>query len=76
MKFQDCILKKFKQTHERTDGWMDGRTDERKDRPKAICPFNFSKVGGIKIKACFKFRASEATEEKNLYFYRVNDILE
>ena len=27
---------------------MDGRTEGRTDKPKAICPFNFSKVGGIK----------------------------
>ena len=26
---------------------MDGRTDARMDKPKAICPFNFFKVGGI-----------------------------
>ena len=25
------------------------RTHERKDKPKAICPINFSKVGGIKM---------------------------
>ena len=34
MKFQNCILINF----------------ERTDKPKAICSFNFSKVGGIKIK--------------------------
>ena len=33
MKFQNCILINFELTH---------------DKPKAICPFNFSKVGGIK----------------------------
>ena len=37
MKFQNCILINF----ERTRG--------QKDKPKAIGPFNFSKVGGIKI---------------------------
>ena len=26
----------------------DGRTHGLKDKPKAICPFNFFKVGGIK----------------------------
>ena len=26
---------------------MDGRTNGRTDKPNAICPFNFSKVGGI-----------------------------
>ena len=35
MKFQNCILINFV-------------TDARTDKPKAICPFNFSKVGGIK----------------------------
>ena len=35
MKFQNCILINF----ELTDG--------RRDEPKAICSFNFSKVGGI-----------------------------
>ena len=33
------------QTDRRTDRWTDGRTD----RPKPICPLNFSEVGGIKI---------------------------
>ena len=36
MKFQNCILINFV---------MDARTD----KPKAICSFNFSKVGGIMI---------------------------
>ena len=35
MKFQNCILINFV-------------TDARTDKPKAICPFNVSKVGGIK----------------------------
>ena len=35
MKFQNCILINFV-------------TDEKTDKPEAICPFNFSKVGGIK----------------------------
>ena len=26
---------------------LDGQMDGRSDKPKAICPFNFSKVGGI-----------------------------
>ena len=34
MKFQNCIL-----------NFLNGCTD----KPKAICPFNFSKVGGIKM---------------------------
>ena len=45
MKFQNCILINFV-----TQAWMDGRTD----KPIAICPFNFSKVGGIKIMWIFK----------------------
>ena len=40
MKFQNCILIKFERTQRRMEG--------RKDKPKAICPFNVSKVGGIK----------------------------
>ena len=27
----------------------EAQTDRRKDKPKAICPFNFFKVGGIII---------------------------
>ena len=34
-----------------TEAWTDGRTEGRTDKPKAICPFNFSKVGGITIKS-------------------------
>ena len=34
MKFQNCILMNFV-----TDTWT--------DKPKAICPFNFFRVGGI-----------------------------
>ena len=34
MKFQNCILINFVM-----DAWT--------DKPKAICPLNFSKVGGI-----------------------------
>ena len=41
MKFQNCILINFV---------TDPRTDEQKDKPKAICPFNFCKVGGINRK--------------------------
>ena len=39
MKFLNCILINFERTDERTDG--------QKDKPKEICPFNFSNVGGI-----------------------------
>ena len=39
MKFQNCILINFV---------TDARTHTLTDKPKAICPFNFSKVGGIK----------------------------
>ena len=38
MKFQNYILINFV-TH--------AQTDPCTDKPKAICPFNFSKVGGI-----------------------------
>ena len=37
MTFQNCILIYFV-------------VDARTDKPKAICPLNFSKVGGIKMK--------------------------
>ena len=43
MKFQNCVLIIFNRG-------TDGRTEGRTDKPKAICPFNFSKVGGITIK--------------------------
>ena len=42
MKFQNCILINFV-----TDPQTDGRTHTHTDKPKAICPFNFSKVGSI-----------------------------
>ena len=45
MKFQNHILKLSL-----TGGSRDGQTDE----PKAICPFNFFKVGGIKIQYVFQ----------------------
>ena len=38
MKFQNCILINFV---------TNARRDAQTDKPKAICPFNFSKVGGI-----------------------------
>ena len=41
MEFQNCILINF-----------NGHTDGRTDKPKAICPFNFYKVGGKKIQNC------------------------
>ena len=41
MKFQNPIVN-FE--------WPVRRKDERTDKPKAICPFNFFKVGGIKNK--------------------------
>ena len=43
MKFQNCNLIFVLDTH--MDRWMDGRID----KPKATCPFNFFKLGGIKI---------------------------
>ena len=39
MKFQNCIFINFV---------TDARTDARKDKAKAMWPFNFSKVGGYK----------------------------
>ena len=47
--------------------WTDGRTD----KPKAICPFNFSKVGGIMttgvmhVSFLFLFGSAPAAEEKS-----------
>ena len=38
MKFQNCILINFV---------MDSRTHAHTDKPKTICPFNFSKVWGF-----------------------------
>ena len=43
MKFQNCIFINFERTHR----LMDGRTDRQAE--SNICPFNFSKVGGITI---------------------------
>ena len=51
MKFQNCILINFERMHGRTDGRKEGHTD----KPKAICPFNFSKAGGI-MKICYQRR--------------------
>ena len=48
MNLQNCILINFERRHVRTAGRTDGMTDGHTDRPKAICPFNFSNVGGIK----------------------------
>ena len=50
MKFQNCILINYV-TDTRTDG------STHTDKPKAICPFNFSKVGGI-IKTTHTMRGS------------------
>ena len=43
MKFQNCILINFE------------RTDARTDKPKAIYPFNFSKIDIIKIGGWVKY---------------------
>ena len=43
MKFKNCILINFV-----TDAGTDAHTDAHTDKPKAICPFIFSKAGGIK----------------------------
>ena len=45
MKFQNCILIDFEQMH----GWIEGRTEGCLEEQKAICPFNFSEYGGIKM---------------------------
>ena len=47
MKFHNPILN-FERTDGRTDGRMDGHSDGQTDKPKAICPIFFFKVGDIK----------------------------
>ena len=49
IKFQKTILINFEATHGRAD------------KPKAICPFKFSKVGGIQISLINKFRIGPVT---------------
>ena len=46
MKFQNCILINFERMDGRTI--LNGRTEARTDKAKAICHFNFSKDGDIK----------------------------
>ena len=44
MKFQNCSIHGSK-----VNRCTDRQTDRQTDKPKAICPSNFFKVGGIKI---------------------------
>ena len=44
MKFQNPTIHRSK-----VNGRTHRQTDRQTDKPKAICPFNFFKVGGIKI---------------------------
>ena len=46
---------------------MDRQTDARMDQPKAICPFNFSKVGGIKNMCKLLFDDESISENSKLY---------
>ena len=56
MKFQNCILINFV---------MDARTDgARTDKPKAICPFTFSKVGGI-MRALMLYPMQKSDENRS-----------
>ena len=50
IKFQDSSISgsRVSQLPSIMDRQTDGQTDGRTDRPKPICPLNFSKVGGIK----------------------------
>ena len=50
-----------------TDGLMEGSTNE----PKAICPFNFSKVGGIKTQ-CVLVRALQLSGWKRFDFFFID----
>ena len=45
MKLQNCILINFERTHGRMEVW----TERCMDKPKAICPFNFSKVRALQL---------------------------
>ena len=58
MKFQNCNLINFV-----TDALTDAHMDAHTDKPKAIWPFNFSKVGGIKSqkKRCQSWPPSDKT---------------
>ena len=49
IKFQDSSISgsQVSQLPSITDRQTDGQADRRIDRPKPICPLNFSKVGGI-----------------------------
>ena len=54
MKFQKCILINFEQTHGRTHGQAESNMPLQLFQSwghNNICPFNFSKVGGITIYA-------------------------
>ena len=48
MKFQNPSIHRSK-VNTQTDRQTDRQTDTLTDKPKAICPSNFFKVGGIKI---------------------------
>ena len=48
MKFQNPTIHRSK-VNGRTHTQTDRQTDRQTDKPKAICPSNFFKVGGIKI---------------------------
>ena len=66
MKFQNCILKNFV-TGAQTDARKHGRTSR-----KQYAPFNFSKVGGIKIlQLCLRTLLNINFPGKCLYFVRI-----
>ena len=52
MKFQNCIL---------INKFCNGRTHGRTDKPKAICPFNFSKIEGMNSEKLQEFEKSNAS---------------
>ena len=62
IKFQDSSMSgsRVSQLPSITDRQTDGQMDRRTDRPKSICPLNFSEVGGIKRKANTSVEADQS----------------
>ena len=59
------------------NGHMDGWTKGRTDKPKAICPFNFSKVGGIKsLDVAYKCSKCEVLPHKDPFATDIKEWLD
>ena len=58
MKFQNPTILRSK-VNGRTHTHTDRQTDRHTDKPKAICPSNFFKVGGIKKERKKNMQAEE-----------------